>query len=81
MQFASTEEVSKLMLPSSISEILQNALRSGEKPEETRIKIFENKRKWEEHAAELKLKIQKLENDLNVCESEISAMNIELSKS
>ncbi|MBR3932300.1 MAG: hypothetical protein IKJ68_00115 [Clostridia bacterium] len=74
------EKVSKLMLPSSISEILKNAIYLGEKPEITKIKILENKRKWEELAAETKLKIQELENELNICQSEIKAMIEELAK-
>lgn len=74
------EKVSKLMLPSTISEILNNAVYSDESPEITRIKILENKRKWEERAADIRMKIQEFENELSICESEITAMNGELSR-
>lgn len=74
------EKISKLMLPSTITEILKNAISSNEEYELTRIKILENKRKWEERAADIKMKIQEFENELSICESEIEAMNGELSK-
>ena len=74
------EKISKLMLPNTISEILKNAAYSNESPEITKIKLLENIRKWEERAADIKMKIQELENELSICKSEINAMNGELSK-
>ncbi len=70
--------VASLMLPATLAEILANAVHNDEKQTITKIKILENKRKWEQCAAELKVKISELENELALCESEINAMSREL---
>lgn len=73
-------QISGLMLPKTTAEILKNAVLQNESPGMIKIEFLENKRKWAERAASLRVKLQEIENEINMCESEIEAMEYELSQ-